>query len=118
MQSPHLRSGELCFPFFRVDYLHKLYGIPYGMFVFSTAIIYLLNNYLCQYIYFFFGMSFLSGTITFFQTSLLSSFLSPKNNYFSRMSGLFYWIMVLETNSECCMCLLLKGLSILLYPLR
>lgn len=60
MQSPHLRSEELYFPFFRADYLHKLYGIPYGMFVFSPAIIYLLNHYLYQYgvecgFFFFFG---------------------------------------------------------------
>ena len=114
MQSPHLRSEELYFPFFRADYLHKLYGIPYGIFVFSPAIIYLLNHYLYQYgvecgFFFFFWMSLLSGTITLFQAHLVSSFLSPKNNYFSRMSGSFYWRMVLETYSECSMCLLLKG---------
>ena len=45
MQSLRLRSGELCFPFFRADYPHKLYGIPYGRFVFSPTIIYLLNHY-------------------------------------------------------------------------
>lgn len=59
--------------------------------------------------FFFFWMSLLSGTITLFQAHLVSSFLSPKNNYFSRMSGSFYWRMVLETYSECSMCLLLKG---------
>lgn len=114
MQSLCLRSGDLCFPFFRADYPHKLYGIPYGRFVFSPTIIYLLNHYQSSINismesnvgFFFFWMSLPSGTITLFQAHLVSPFLSPKNNYFSRMSRSFYWRVVLETylSATCVYC--------------
>lgn len=56
--------------------------------------------------FFFFLMSLLSGTITLFQAHLVSPFLSPKNNYFSRMSRSFYWRVVLETylSATCVYC--------------
>ena len=111
MQSLRLRSGELCFPFFRADYLHKLYGIPYGRFVFSPTIIYLLNHYQSSInismesnvgVFFFFGC-----------LCYLALLLCSKLILYLPSSVLDVWIVLLENGfrnlSECHMCLLLKG---------
>lgn len=44
MSSPHLRSGDSCFPSLRVEHLHKLFGILQGRFVYSPIFIYLFNH--------------------------------------------------------------------------
>lgn len=109
MQSLRLRSGELCFPFFRADYLHKLYGIPYGRFVFSPTIIYLLNHYQSSINIsmesnvggFFFFLDVFAIWHYYFVPSSSCIFLPQ-----SWMSGSFYWRMVLGTylSATCAYC--------------